>query len=158
MKKNCSLIMDRFLELDKHQALPLKLSLHLLACKKCRTQVRLMTLAQKTCSHALSVPTSDEDKAIILLMQKIDPNYKPDTPVNHISMRRWIFSGLAMIAGMLFFMVYSKSLNNSALDIAFYCFFACAICAYCAIFVGSNMDFFVKKIETLNEHNLALKN
>lgn len=158
MNTKCKITMDNFLELDKHQALPLKLTLHLLVCKKCRTKVRLMTLAERSCSRPLSVPATDSEQTITLLMQKIDPNYKPDTPVNHISMRRWIFSGLAMIAGMLFFMVYSKSLNNSTLDIAFYCFFACAICAYCAIFVGSNMDFFVKKIETLNEHNLALKN
>lgn len=156
MNTKCISVMDTFLELDKHQVLPIKLSLHLLVCKKCRTQVRLMTLAERSCRQPLSIPK--DEQAITLLMQKIDPDYPPETPLQHISMRRWIFSGLAMIAGMLFFLAYSKSLNYNALNIIFYSFFACAVSAYCAIFVGSNMDFFVKKIETLNEHNLTLKN
>ena len=157
MSQTCTNIMNRFLELDKHEALPLRVSAHILLCKKCRTQVRLMTMAEKTCREPLSIPTEDSNQAISLLMKKIDPNYQPGKPIAHISMRRWIVGGITMIFGMLFFLIYSKSLNNSTLDITFYSFFACAVTAYCAIFVGSNMDFFVKKIETLNEHNLTLR-
>lgn len=158
MKNCCERHMTSFLELDKHQVIPLRITLHLLVCKKCRTQVRLMTMAERTCSQPLLVPADDSEQAIALLMKRIDPSLTPQNPCKPISMRRWIWSGAAMILGMLFFMVHSKSMYNPTLEIAFYCFFACAICAYCAIFVGSNMDFFVKKIETLNEHNLALKN
>lgn len=158
MSQTCTNIMNRFLELDKHEALPLKVSAHILLCKKCRTQVRLMTMAEKTCKEPLSIPTEDSNQAILLLMKKIDPSYEPEKPIAHISMKRWIIGGLAMIFGMLFFLAYSNSLNYNALNIIFYSFFACAVSAYCAIFVGSNMDFFVKKIETLNEHNLTLKN
>lgn len=158
MSENCNATMSRFLELDKNQSLPLKVTLHLLVCRKCRTTVRLMTMAEKTCKDPLVLPADDSIQAITMLMQKIDPDYQPETPVAPISMRRWIVCGIAMIFGMLFFVLSSKSIDNMALNVTFYCFFACAICAYCAIFVGSNMDFFVKKIETLNEHNLAMKN
>lgn len=158
MSEKCNDIMNRFLELDKHQAIPLRVSLHLLCCKKCRTQVRLMTMAERSCSEPLSIPAADSDLAIAMLMKKIDPDYTPELAGGHISMRRWIVSGIAMILAMLFFLFSSNSLNNMTLNISFYIFFACAISAYCAIFVGSNMDFFVKKIETLIDHNMATKN
>lgn len=158
MSEKCTDSMNRFLELDKHQAIPLQVSLHLLCCKKCRTQVRLMTMAERRCSEPLSVPATDSDLAIAMLMRKIDPSYTPELAGGHISMRRWIVSGIAMIFGMLFFLLSPNSMNNTTVSISFYIFFACAISAYCAIFVGSNMDFFVKKIETLNAHNLAIKN
>lgn len=158
MSQTCTNVMNRFLELDKHELLPLKVSAHILLCKKCRTQVRFMTMAEKTCKEPLFIPTEDSNQAITLLMKRIDPAYEPEKPIAHVSMKRWIIGGIAMVLGMLFFLIYSKSLNYYTLDIVFYSFFACAVSAYCAIFVGSNMDFFVKKIETLNEHNLTLKN
>ena len=117
-----------------------------------------MTMAERRCSEPLSIPATDSDLAIAMLMRKIDPSYTPELTGGHISMRRWIVSGIAMILGMLFFLLSPNAMNNTTLSISFYLFFACAISAYCAIFVGSNMDFFVKKIETLNDHNLAIKN
>lgn len=157
MSKTCNEIMNHFLELDKNQILPLRITFHLLTCKKCRSQVRFMTMAEKHCKEPLSVPAEESSQAIISLMQKIDPEYLAKTSVAPISMRRWIVCGVAMILGMLFFMFHSKHVDSIALNVTFYCFFACAISAYCAIFVGSNLDFFVKKIEILHEHNLAMR-
>ena len=157
MSKTCNEIMNHFLELDKNQLLPLRITFHLLTCKKCRSQVRFMTMAEKHCKEPLSVPAEESSQAIISLMQKIDPEYLAKTSVAPISMRRWIVCGIAMILGMLFFMFHSKHVDSIALNVTFYCFFACAISAYCAIFVGSNLDFFVKKIEILHEHNLAMR-
>ena len=45
-KEKCDRIMDSFLELDKNQKIPFRITWHLLTCKKCRTQVRLCTLAE----------------------------------------------------------------------------------------------------------------
>lgn len=157
MSKTCNEIMNHFLELDKNQLLPLRITFHLLTCKKCRSQVRFMTMAEKHCKEPLSVPAEESSQAIISLMQKIDPEYLAKTSVAPISMRRWIVCGIAMILGMLFFMFHSKHVDSIALNVTFYCFFACAISAYCAIFVGSNLDFFVKKIENLHEHNIATR-
>lgn len=157
MSETCNEIMNHFLELDKNQILPLPMTFHLLTCKKCRSQVRFMTMAEKHCKEPLSVPAEDSSQAIISLIRKIDPEYLSKTSVAPISMRRWIVCGIAMILGMLFFMFHSKHVDSIALNVTFYCFFACAISAYCAIFVGSNLDFFVKKIEILHEHNLAMR-
>lgn len=157
MSKTCNEIMNQFLELDKNQILPLRTTFHLLTCKKCRNQVRFMTMAEKHCKEPLTIPAEESSQAIISLMQKIDPEYLAKTSAAPISMRRWIVCGIAMILGMLFFMFHSKHVDSIALNVTFYCFFACAISAYCAIFVGSNLDFFVKKIEILHEHNLAMR-
>ena len=67
--------MDRFLELDKNERLPLGVTIHLLYCKKCRTEVRLFTMAEKVCAQPLKIPVADNDKIISLLMKKIDPSY-----------------------------------------------------------------------------------
>ena len=42
--EKCEKIMDTFLALDKDERLPLSVSLHLLACPHCRSQVRLSCL------------------------------------------------------------------------------------------------------------------
>lgn len=151
MKKNCDEIMDLFLELDKNQRLPLKVTLHLLFCKKCRTEVRLFTLAEKTCSQPLKVPLADNDAIIDMLMTKINPNYSKDGKIAHISMTKWIVSGITMILAMLMFLVLRPYVASTTLDISFCILFTCVISAYCAIFVGSNMDFFIKKIETMKD-------
>lgn len=153
MKEKCSIIMDKFLELDKNDRIPLNLTcvLHFLVCKKCRTQVRLMTVANKVCAEPLKMPLSDNDRAIELLMKKIDSEY--DSQTYHISMRRWIVSGIIMILAMLVFLFSRSFLSSEALDFAFFFIFSSVISAYCAIFVGSNMDFFIKKIETFKDSN-----
>jgi len=151
MKEKCSIVMDKFLELDKNDKIPLNLTLHFLVCKKCRTQVRLMTVANKVCTEPLKMPLSDNDRAIELLMKKIDSEY--DSQTYHISMRRWIVSGIIMILAMLVFLFSRSFLSSEALDFAFFFIFSSVISAYCAIFVGSNMDFFIKKIETFKDSN-----
>lgn len=148
--------MDRFLELDKNERLPLGVTIHLLYCKKCRTEVRLFTMAEKVCAQPLKIPVADNDKIISLLMKKIDPSYDENAKVMHISMRRWIVSGVAMILAMLVFLFVRSSVPSNALDIAFCLLFTCVVSAYCALFVGSNMDFFVKKIETLKDFSLRI--
>ena len=151
MKKNCDEIMDLFLELDKNQRIPLNVSLHLIFCKKCRTEVRLFTLAEKTCAQPLKVPLTDNDSIIDMLMSKINPDYIRDGEIAHISMKRWIISGVTMILAMLMFLVLRPSVASTVLDISFCILFTCVVSTYCAIFVGSNMDFFIKKIETIKD-------
>ncbi|MBE6344245.1 MAG: hypothetical protein J6B32_06090 [Spirochaetaceae bacterium] len=156
MGKKCDQIMDCFLELDKNQRLPWSVSLHILFCKKCRTEIRLFSLAEKKCAEPLKVPLVGNDEIITLLMKKIDENYVEEGKIAHISMRKWIVSGILMILAMLVFLVSRPMFSNDALDLAFFILFACIVSAYCAIFVSSNIDFFVKKIETLKDGSNTL--
>lgn len=127
----CDAIMDEFMALDKNEKLPLKVTLHLLNCEKCRTEVRLLTMAEKIAARTMVVSNTDND-------------FSRDNPV---SLKNWILSGIIMIVFMLSFLILSSSLHSDSLTLAFALVFAFVITAYCALFVGVNLDFFVKKIE-----------
>ena len=108
----CEKNMDAFLSLDKYERIPLGVTLHLLTCKKCRTQVRYLTLAEKYASEPIrATPIRDALENI---------------PVKPVSMAKWVISGFLMIFLMVIFGVL--------------------VTVYCALFVGTNMDFFIKKM------------
>lgn len=145
---HCEQIMDAYLALDKNERIPFTLTLHLLTCKHCRTQVRLLTRAQKIAARPLAVQTPLSDAGIQRIMQAVDPTWT-ETKAKPVSLTNWIFGGILMIVFMLVFGAFRNSLESDALTLAFYLFFACAVTAYCVLFVGTNLDFFIKKIQTM---------
>ena len=147
--ERCEKIMERYLELDKDERIPLPVTLHLLRCRRCRTQVRLLSLAEKTAAEPLEIPIPLNDMTITAVIRKINPKYDEESMPNPISMRKWIVGGVIMIALMTVFGLFTNSNSNRELIISFYLLFGAIITAYCAIFIASNMDFFVKKINTL---------
>ena len=84
------------------------------------------------------------DPAVASIMKAINSEYKVEE-MHPLSLKRWIVSGIVMIIAMLFFGITDTS-NNSQLSLSFYLVFAGIVTAYCAMFVGCNMDFFVKHI------------
>lgn len=147
-RETCNIIMNHFLELDKNERMPFSITFHLLICKRCRTQVRLLTQAEKTAAEPVKIPVPLNDTTIETVLKKIDPAYNAvsDSP---ISLLKWIVSGLLMIFLLLIFGVITNSTSSGQLLLVFYLMFAILVTVYCALFVGCNMDFFVKKIETL---------
>ena len=145
-EKECNRIMDIYLGLDKGERVPLEVTLHLLTCSKCRKQVKLLKNAEKLTRAPLEVPVPIDDEAIISVMKKIDPNYSLSK--NPISITKWIVGGVAMILFMLTFGLSSFQEANTGFLISFYILFAVAITSYCALFVGTNMDYFIKMINT----------
>ncbi len=145
---SCHKVMDTFFSLDKNQRLPLRVTAHLLVCKKCHTQVRLCTMAEQVCAESLRQPLpagSDIAAGIMSRIAEHDElsNAKP------LTMRRWIFSGVAMIIALLAFCLSTTAATDPRLLVSFYLLFGGIVTAYCALFIGSNLDFFIKKIETL---------
>ncbi|HOE09781.1 MAG TPA: hypothetical protein PLV89_13045 [Treponemataceae bacterium] len=141
--------MHDYLLLDRHEHVPLKITAHLLACKKCRTEVRLLTIADKACTKPLSIPVPITSDSITSIMKAVIPNYTVEEPVfNKVSLKRWVISGLVMIFAMLFFGINSYS-QNSQIAVSVYLVFAAVITAYLALFVAGNMDFFIKKLKNL---------
>ena len=147
----CEEAMEKFMLLDKDEHIPLKITAHLLCCKKCRTQVRLLTKAEQITAQPLKIQTPLTDNSLQKLMErvnKLNPTWQKDKSVpNPITMKGWVISGLLMIILMLTFGLFTPR-EDSTLMIAFYLVFAAIITAYCAVFIGSNIDFFVKKIST----------
>ena len=148
-KSKCNEIMDDFLLLDKNQKIPLKITLHLLACKECRTQVRLCSLAEKASAKPLNAKLPLDNETLVSIMSKIDKNYSGTTgKIRHVSLANWIISGVVMLVLMMFYGIQTVSLNSTLMVVPFYLCFAGIVCVYCALFVGSNLDFFVKLFNT----------
>lgn len=146
---SCSRTMDRFLELDKNERIPLSVTLHLLFCSKCRTQVRRMTQAECLIAAPLKIATPLTDDTIENVL-KAAQVYNAETMKSPISLTRWIVSGILMIVLLIAFGIITRSSSSEELMLIFYLMFALLVTGYCALFVGCNMDFFVKKIETLH--------
>ena len=54
-----------------------------------------------------------------------------------------------MLVALLTYGISTEGLSATIWVVPFYLFFAGTICVYCALFVGSNLDFFVKKFNTI---------
>lgn len=144
--KICEKMMDSYLALDKNEVVPFKLSLHLLSCQKCRTEVHYLAKAEKIVSKQLKEQSTIPEVANPL--SDILKDIK-----NPISMAKWIWGGIIMI---IFLMIFGIACKNCAeeLQVVFYIFFAMSICAYCAVFIASNLDYFIKKINMFDKQFL----
>ena len=131
----CEKAMDRFLELDKGERIPLQVTAHLLRCRHCRTQVRLMSLAERVAARR---DCARRDCA--------RRGGQPVSQQNPVTLTGWVVGGICMIVLMLAFALVAELYARFALQTAFYLVFAGSVTAYCALFVGANMDFFVKKM------------
>jgi hypothetical protein len=145
--EKCNKIMDQYLELDRGQHLPLSLTMHLLFCKKCRREIKCMAHAEKILHEPIRIPVPLTDNTIESVLLTIDPQFSDLKLKNPISMVNWIISGILMI---LFMVAFAFSTNsNKDLDVAMSLVFAGCVITYILIFVFSNIEFFVKKINTM---------
>lgn len=147
MNKHCESYMNDFLSLDAGERLPLSLTLHLLFCKECRSQVRAMSSAQKNAVRPFIKSIEVDSPSVINAMKKLDPQWKPK--VRPVSMIQWIISGIVMISALIFFaLICDLFVQSQAYMVAYAFITAGAVTAYCAVFIASNLDFFVKKISS----------
>ncbi|MGL4981442.1 MAG: hypothetical protein ACRC4W_01055 [Treponemataceae bacterium] len=146
----CEKIMDIFFALDKNERLPLAVTMHLLFCKKCRSEVRILTFAEKKLSEPLYIDVPLSNSAVSSIMDKIGINDQP-IRTQTVSLFNWVLGGIAMILAILIFMILQKNryFSSTTLVAIFYTVFGCYLTAYCGLFVGSNLDFFVKKISLI---------
>lgn len=149
--EKCIAVMDSFFALDKNQKIPLPVTMHLLACRKCRSQVRLLTMAEKIAAKELKQAEPLDNDILLSIMKKVDPLYAENLAesIPTVSLVKWIIAGSIMIAALLFYGIFNTAQTSSSLTVSFYLFFAAAVTSYCALFIGSNMDFFIKMIDKL---------
>lgn len=144
--KDCNAVMEEYLSLDKGERVPLKITLHLLSCKKCREQTRLLKTAERSSAPNPLKQTALNDASILSVMNKIAAQSKGKK--NPISLSKWIVGGVAMVALFIVFSVFAKPGSNHPLTVYTYVELAALITAYCALFIRSNMEMFVKKTDT----------
>ena len=176
----CEKAFDRYLSLDKNQAVPLRVSLHLLCCPVCRTAVRTLTRAERalarplaplqarTFAPLLTSPLASAnaqaasgvnsaeiiDRSVRLAFERIQAAgfaYPPvEAVARRVSMSRWLLVGVLMAAGFVvipFSMIgeWTRSVYGLAFSLPFYLVSGLAVTVYSGLFIGSNIDFFVKK-------------
>ncbi len=148
MNDKCEDFMNQYLMLDKGERVPLKLSLHLLGCKKCREQIKLLKLAEKEISAPLKIETPVTDASIQKIISQLhveqkDRFYKP------LPFAGWIIGGLLMIALLFSSLLSMQDIQNRSLSIWYALTIAGCVTAYCAVFVCSHIDLFIKKLSTV---------
>lgn len=148
MNDKCEDFMNQYLMLDKGERVPLKLSLHLLGCKKCREQIKLLKLAEKEISAPLKIETPVTDASIQKIISQIhvqqkDRFYKP------LPFAGWIIGGLLMIALLFSSLLSMQDIQNRSLSIWYALTIAGCVTVYSAVFVCSHIDLFIKKLSTV---------
>lgn len=144
--KNCSFVMEKYLGLDKGERVPLLMTLHLLVCKNCRSEVRFLNKAESVATKSVSEEVLVNDDSIAAVMKKI---YASDESMeNPLSLSKWTFGGIAMLLLFVVFAIFTRKIGSSTLKICLYIEFALMTTIYCAVFTKCNIDFFVKLINT----------
>ena len=148
MNDKCEDFMNQYLMLDKGERVPLKISLHLLGCKKCREQIKLLKLAEKEISAPLKIETPVTDASIQKIIYQIniqqkDKFYKP------LPFAGWIIGGLLMIALLFSSLFSTQEMQNRSLSIWYALTIAGCVTVYSAVFVCSHIDLFIKKLSTV---------
>lgn len=138
--------MEQYLMLDKNERIPAELSCHFLKCPKCSGEVKALAKAEKIAASPLKIKSPLSETTIQAEVQKVDPKYNPNK--YRIYMPHWIIFGILLILAVMSFVALPSAHENNTTTFTYYTMAAVAIMAYCAAFIGSNMDFFVKKIGT----------
>jgi hypothetical protein len=155
----------RYLELDKHQRVPLAVTMHLFVCPACRTGVRAMTDAEHRFSASLSVETAcppfyspelspsrahSDDPLVAAAMARIQLSGLAYPQVKRsVSLRRWLIAGIALAVCFavmpVTFGAWSQEVFGSSYSVPFYLLSGIAVTIYGGLFIGTNIDIFVKK-------------
>lgn len=150
----CENALKKYMSLDKHQWIPLGITLHLLACKTCRTTVRRLTIAESLLAKSGSGQRAGDEEMFAEALEKLLNSgiaySAPEEFGKPVSMFRWVFSGIALIAGFTimpfsFMGEWSRQAFGSSFSVPFYILCGVMVTAWCGMFIGTNIDFFVKK-------------
>ena len=148
MKKteNCEIYMEEYLALERNQRLPFKITWHLITCKDCRSKVRMLSEADKTCKKTSSEQTDIYNPTIQSILKQLNLPLE-ETTVKPLSLAPWFIGGLAIFVAIIF-AVLGRWGESSQLGIYIYMTLATILVLYIAFFIFGHMDFFVKKFDT----------
>lgn len=150
----CKNFMDNYMLLDKNQVLPLNMIIHLLFCEECRTIVRKFSKAEKLTFQVEQKKCRQTCENSINNFEILQKIFKDDMKIHKVHLYNWIFIGIILLICMVFCSIILNRFIPQMQNVWFV-FIATVICTYCVIFVGMNMDFFVKLTDT-NSLDLSL--
>lgn len=163
---DCKKAMDRYLALDKNEAVPIGVTLHLIACRDCRTAVRRLTeaetlLARPLGHESIAAPVDPVDPVVAGALARIaaaGAGYPDVLGKNPVSLLKWFVVGSLLAAGFAtvpfsFVGSWTRAVFGGAYVVPLSIVCGLAVTAYCGIFVGTNIDFFVKRFGPLTGPN-----
>lgn len=139
-KTDCTFVMDKFLELDKNEKFPLWMTKHFLTCEKCRANVRMFTQAERMLRKDAVTQNPFSYATISEVKEKLYPG---STKPKKVPLFYWLVIGIILLICMIFFEVY---INRFIPELQAYSFIFVAgiITTYTMLFIGFNLDLFVK--------------
>ena len=157
----CNEAINRYMILDKHEAVPFAVTFHLLRCKKCRSLVRALTQASNLYTSSFQTKADDAltEKTMVKMHAAIPDLLSLQAEkyrLPNVSILPWAVVGILMIVGlayMPFTEIGKWAAENFKLRfvIPFALVFSVFVSVYSAIFVYRNLDFFVKKFDLKKE-------
>lgn len=151
MSKNCEHIMEKFYSLDKNELIPFGVSLHLLFCKKCRSEVRILTKAEKLIASRLHEKINPDSEEITNIVNNvITEQKKNEKPVSFVS---WTVAGILLFSIFTFVSFFSRS-QASSLQFSLGVFTGFVFTFFVFGFLAANLDFFIKKAQKFDTHHL----
>ena len=152
---NCTLFLDRYLLLDKHEPLSARLKLHCLRCKSCRQAVSRMAATENIQRQILYTATAADERMLNATMKAIQLLNKQAVPAvsrqeQNKTLLPWVAVGVFLITGFIFlpFSDIGKiglSQFGDSFCISFALLCAGSIIAYSAVFLAKNLVFFTDK-------------
>lgn len=141
VSKECSEVMDKFLELDVNQRIPLWIRKHLLACPECRKNVRKFSQAVRFLDQEGNSQDPFTYSTLSDVKEKIFPG---STKEKKVPLKQWLVSGIILVMCMILGSVAVSKFFPEFQAISFI-FVAGTLIAYSMLFIGMNMDKIMEK-------------
>lgn len=139
MIDKCSYVIEKFLELDKNERIPMDITQHILTCSKCRSQIRMFSHAE----HMVAKDSLDNPFSFVPTNEVMEKLYPGSTEPKHISIKQWLIFGIILLICMILCSIAIARFIPQ-LQIFGFLFTSGIIITYCLLFIGLNLDFFVK--------------
>lgn len=148
----CNEVVNKYLLLDKHERVPVSITVHLLYCKKCRTLIRNMTIAAESGQAEMYEAMSGNNPLFLKTLQQIGLEQFVEKPaeVKNVSLLPWIAGEILIIAGFILMPLtnvgqWTAKSFGKIFTVPFIFIAVIFFAAYIFIFIDKNLDFFVKK-------------
>lgn len=140
-KSQCTQVMDKFLELDKNEKMPLWMTKHFLTCEDCRSNVRMFSHAEKMISREEGQGNPFGYATVSDVKEKLYPG---STKPKKVPLVHWIIIGILLLVCMVLCTIFTAEFIPELQKYGFM-FVAGFITVYVMLFIWFNMDFFVKR-------------
>lgn len=135
----CEKCMERYLSLDNHERLPIRVRIHLANCENCMAEIGTMEDAESLMRASVPEVTQDFSPVIMRRIAGLAPE-RQTIPVG-----RWILVGIALILSVALVpfgdsYLWVRETWGTGFDIALFIVLGIAIAIYGAIFIGTHMD------------------